>query len=347
MADSEAWLVSILAAAVPTICYVLVLWWFDRYEKEPRRLLLVAFVWGAVPAIILAVIAETVLGQPFTTLSEASAELMSSSVLAPVVEELTKGLAVLLLFLFFRSEFDGVLDGIIYGATIGFGFAMTENVFYFASAIEESGVEGLTMLVLMRSFVFGMNHALFTSVFGMALGYARAAKRGLKRWIAPPVGLLGAMFLHGVHNLFASLTGVVCFSLLVSVFSDWAGVVVILVVIFLAARQEKGWIVAHLKGEVASGQLTQDEYDMISSYRRRLAARWRARSHSGLAEARRLGKLAELATELAFKLEQGDEHTAQKLRSQIALVHRAPTLPTQGGPDVGSAGPKKSNEERA
>nr|MBC7245921.1 PrsW family intramembrane metalloprotease [Chloroflexota bacterium] len=314
----KVWAISVMAAIVPTVVYVLILWWFDRYEKEPQRLLFVAFVWGAVPAAILSIIGEAILGEPLIALGKASAELLSSSLLAPVVEELAKGLALLLLLLFFWREFDDVLDGIIYGATIGFGFAMTENIFYFAGSLQEAGMEGLTMTAFFRAIVFGMNHALFTSVLGASLGYARMGAQGCRRWTAPVLGLLGAMILHSMHNLFVSFSHAFCF--LASVLSNWSGVIVILVVMLLAAQQEKRWIATHLRAEVESGLLTVEEYDMIGSYRKRLQATWRARLRSGQSEARRLSRLAQLATKLAFKVQQGDERTAQRLRKEIAAL---------------------------
>ena len=334
-----ACLLAIIAAVLPTVAYVLILWWFDRYEKEPRRLLLAAFVWGAVPAIILSLMAEVVLGASLGDLTEGAAELMSSSLLAPVVEESVKGLALLLLFLLFRREFDNVLDGIIYGATIGFGFAMTENAFYFMRSLRLVGPEGLTLTVLLRSFIFGLNHALFTSAFGASLGYARLSKEGCLRWFIPSLGLLGAMLLHATHNLFASLTSVTCFSLVVSLVSDWGGLLVIAVVMALAWQQEKRWLATHLKAEVASGLISQEDYDMVGSYRRRLTAQWRALTQQDGKEARRLGQLAQLATELAFKVEQGDEGEAQKLRGQIAALRKQATESSHGR--AGSAGEGK------
>lgn len=330
MGEAEAWTVSIAAAVVPTIVYVLILWWFDRYEKEPRRLLWTAFLWGAVPAIIISVIGESVLGEPLAQLGEQGAQLVASSVLAPLVEELTKGLALLLLCIFFHREFDDVLDGIIYGATVGFGFAMTENVFYFMNSFHQGGVESLSGLVLMRSLVFGLNHALFTSIFGATLGYARNSKRTSWRWLAPLLGLLGAMLLHGIHNLFTSLADTLCFGLLISIAADWGGVLVILAVILLSARKEQQWIASYLRPEVDSGLITQQDYDMISSYRNRQAALWRARLQLNRGEVRRVGKLTQLATDLAFKVYQGDVKVAEKLRQQIAALSGTPANPPSG-----------------
>ena len=43
-------IVAVLGALIPTIIYVLFIWWLDRYEKEPLWLLALAFLWGAIPA---------------------------------------------------------------------------------------------------------------------------------------------------------------------------------------------------------------------------------------------------------------------------------------------------------
>ncbi len=322
MPATTVWSISILAALLPTVVYVLILWWLDHYEKEPRGLLLVAFLWGALPAAVLSILAEHSLSQPLVALGESAAGWVSSTVAAPIIEELTKGLAVLLLFMLAQNEFDGVLDGIVYGATIGFGFAMTENAIYFVRSFEKGGVGMLTMVVILRAFIFGMNHALFTSVFGAALGHARTLARGARRWTLPVLGLIAGIALHSIHNLFAGLSGRLCFSVLLSVASDWAGVLVILVVIILAWRQEQRWIMVNLRSEVEGGLLSADEYSMLASYRRRASAWWQALNRSGLAAARRVTRFTQLATELAFKLQQGDEKRAARLRGQIAELRR-------------------------
>ncbi len=320
MDDTTALALVVLSAVIPTLLYVWVLWWFDRYEQEPRLLLASAFVWGALPAVVVSVVAETLLGQPFTIWDEASSALVLSSLIAPIVEEAAKGIAVVLIFFLFHSEFDDVLDGIIYGATVGFGFAMTENLLYFFQGYQAGGMEQLTVLVLLRGLLFGLNHALFSSVFGAALGYARTTRSWFRRFALALLGLGGAVVLHILHNLFASLADVTCYSLLLSLISDWAGLVVMLVVLLLAWQKEKLWIRSHLLSEVANGVLTQDEYEMVGSYRKRLAAQWRALARGGHAEASRLRDLAQWATELAFKLEQNDLPAANALRARIARL---------------------------
>jgi len=108
----------------------------------------------------------------------------------------------------------------------------------------------------------------------------------------------------------------------VSIASDWAGVLGIFVVMLLSWRQEQRWIVVHLQSEVDSGLLSEEEYHMLGSYGRRASGWWRARRQGGRA-ARRFTRFTQLATELAFKLEQGDQARADRLRAEIARLRGA------------------------
>src|SRR5690606_4001936 len=113
-------LVSIIAAAIPAALYTAVIYWFDRYEKEPTWLLTATFLWGAVPSIILALIFNLLGSLPFYIYGgEALADAAGTVFIAPLVEETVKGLAVLAVVLIHRHEIDSLLDGIIYGAMVG------------------------------------------------------------------------------------------------------------------------------------------------------------------------------------------------------------------------------------
>src|SRR6266496_6621870 len=101
---------------VPMFLYAAFINWLDRYEKDPKLLLGAAFVWGMVIAAGGAFILNTAFGIVIYGLtgSEGAAEFGTASIVAPIIEEGLKGLAVLIVFLMFRSEFDSVLDGVIY-----------------------------------------------------------------------------------------------------------------------------------------------------------------------------------------------------------------------------------------
>ncbi len=185
-------LIILLAAIVPTYLYVRLFYWADRYEREPRWLATVAFLWGAIPAIIASLIGEMIVEVPIGDAALMTGSIFSAiledAIYAPIIEELTKGFALLLIFWFMRREFDGVLDGLIYGALIGFGFAMTENIFYFIGAFDEGGFGNLAIVIILRTVIFGLNHALYTGLTGIGLGFARNATTSLGRLIWPLVG---------------------------------------------------------------------------------------------------------------------------------------------------------------
>ena len=105
---------------VPMMLYAVIFWWFDRYEKEPLTLLVAAFLWGAIPSIILALIMQLLLDVPIMAVSpnQLTYDLLGASVSAPVTEEGMKALALIILLLFLRREIDSPMDGLIYGCLL-------------------------------------------------------------------------------------------------------------------------------------------------------------------------------------------------------------------------------------
>jgi RsiW-degrading membrane proteinase PrsW (M82 family) len=251
-------LISLVAAVVPTIIYVLLFYWADRFEREPRWLAFVAFFWGALPAIILSLVGELVLGEPFIdTPGTLAGDVVAGSLVAPIVEEIFKGAALFAIFWWKRQEFDGVLDGIIYGALVGFGFAMTENLFYFLGAYFDGGFGSLTLIIYLRSILFGLNHAFYTSLLGIGLGIARHKRSGLARFLWCAVGLTAAIFAHALHNLGASLASVNLAIFLISLMVAGGGLAVILVAIGLSWQLERNIISNELTPEI--GRLLSNE----------------------------------------------------------------------------------------
>lgn len=246
------------AAVIPTLLYAALIWWCDRFEREPWPLLVVTFLWGALPATLFALLAELVLDIPLSALGSSTAyELVSSGGIAPIVEELVKAAALLGLFFLARSEFDGVLDGIVYGALVGFGFAMTENLFYFMAAFQEEGWGTWIAVIFLRTVTFGFNHAFFTSLAGIGLGIARMTRDRWLRWTAPFLGLGGAIFFHSIHNVGASLADVTCLALGISVLTDWGGIWVIIAVILLSWEQERRILYEFLADETIPAEAQQ------------------------------------------------------------------------------------------
>jgi RsiW-degrading membrane proteinase PrsW (M82 family) len=195
-------ILSIAAAVVPIATYSLLIWWADRYEREPFWLLAVAFLWGAIPAILLVIITHVSLGG---SLEEGPLTFIYAWLEAPVTEELVKGLAVLGLFVFHRKQFDGVLDGLVYGALVGFGFSMTEDFLYYLSALSEGGLAGLLPVMVLRGIFFALNHSVYTGLLGISFGLASVSRSRFKRVMWPVLGFVAAVICHSLHNFGAFL----------------------------------------------------------------------------------------------------------------------------------------------
>jgi len=125
-------IVSGLIGFASSLLFAYILYWLDRYEKEPLLLLGGVFLWGAVVAAGSAFLINTTLGLGIYvfTGSNFATDLATGSLVAPLVEETLKGLAVLGVFLVFHSEFDSVMDGIIYAGVAALGFAATGFIIY-------------------------------------------------------------------------------------------------------------------------------------------------------------------------------------------------------------------------
>jgi PrsW family intramembrane metalloprotease len=179
-----------------------------------------------------------------------------------VVEEGSKAAVLLAIYRWRRVEFDGVLDGIVYAAMVGLGFAFTENVLYYGRTALEGGVP-LASTFFVRGVLAPFAHPVFTALTGVGLGLA-ALRPGLWPRLLPGVGLLGAMSLHRIWNTAAGVGGGLGF---LTVY------VVVMVPVFLALVavavgalfRERRVLREYLQPELASGLLTRDDLTVFSS----------------------------------------------------------------------------------
>lgn len=292
-------LLSTLAATAPILIYIVIIYWVDRYEKEPWWLLMATFFWGAVPSILFAFIFNTLLSMPlFFLLGDELGEIFSASFIAPIVEESIKGVAILGIFLLWRHEIDSPLDGIIYGAMVGLGFALVENVFYFVSVYQEGGLEAWGINIFLRSIVFGLNHALFSAMTGLGIAVARLTTNSLVKVVAPIVGWATAVFLHFVHNFTVSFGNLLC---LLALFNNWGGLLLTLTIILWALIQERRWLRKYLAEEVALGYLTTAQYEIACSGRKRTRAQVQALFTAGFGPFRRTIRQHHRLSKLAYR----------------------------------------------
>ncbi|NTV99979.1 MAG: PrsW family intramembrane metalloprotease [Oscillochloris sp.] len=303
-------LFAVLAAVLPTVIYALLIWWLDRYEKEPLPLLAAAFFWGMLPAVGLALVSDHILGLRPTE-SPLGPSLGAGS-LAPLIEEPIKAVALLALFGYARDEFDGPLDGIVYGALVGFGFSMSENLLFFLTYPDD-----LPALFWIRGVAFGLNHAFFTSIVGLALGAVRYRRGPAPVLLAVPCALVVAITFHALHNIAAGhrLPGLALSWLIQS-----SGVLAVLAVAVLSWRHEAGMIERQLGEEIRLGVITPANHRVALSAPARARTELRALLGGGFQRYRQVSLLYHLITELAFckhQLSIGDSHRSCNLRDDL------------------------------
>jgi RsiW-degrading membrane proteinase PrsW (M82 family) len=289
---------AVVLAVLPVPVYVGLVLFIDRYEPEPVRMIVLTFLWGATIAAFVAVIINTV-GEALVSeqLGTNAAELYGSSISAPIVEELAKGLVLFGLYWFFRREFNGVIDGIVYAALVGLGFAMTENVLYYGRGAAEEGIVGAVGTFVVRGLMSPFAHPVFTAMTGIGLGIAVSTRSRTLRVVAPLVGLGAAMALHSLWNTSAGagLFFGVYVLIMVPVF------VLIAIVVLIALRREGRMIARQLQGTLPDGEVRA----LASLGGRR---RWRreAKHRGGRRGRRAMADLQHAAAELAFLRQQVD-----------------------------------------
>ncbi|WP_223403918.1 PrsW family intramembrane metalloprotease [Occultella gossypii] len=254
-------------ALIPLTIVLLGVRWLDRWEPEPKGMLVLALLWGAGVSVLSALLINTAIIQWIyeQTLDPQGANTLGAVVVAPVVEELVKGIGVLLIFLFRRQHFDGPVDGVVYAATVAAGFAFTENILYFSQ-----NADAVWTVFVLRGIFSPFAHALFTSCVGIALGMAARSSRASVVVFAFPVGLVGAMGLHALWNGSASLGN--NFVLLYLVIQVPLFIATVVLLAWLR-RQEADVIRARLSEYAQAGWFAPHEVEMLSSLRMRGQAR--------------------------------------------------------------------------
>lgn len=313
-------LIILLLSFVPMFLYSAILWWFDRYEKEPLIFVIGAFIWGAIPAVILALIMQILLDIPIVALSpdNFTYDMLGGSLVAPLTEEFVKALAVIAMVVVLRREIHSPLDGLIYGGLAGFGFAAVENLLYLGSAYTSGGLGSAIGLAFLRAGVFGLNHAMYTGFTGLGAALALEVKNN---WLKPIPVLIGfgmALLTHALHNALATIAGYTGnpLSILGAIFADWSGVAVLLVVIGWTFFLERKRIKAYGEHLARAGVITAQESAVFYSLWRRGLNRAQVLLDGNFVGWWQVGRYYHHVTKAAFtfhRQKQGDKRAPQNL----------------------------------
>jgi protease PrsW len=346
-AFSTSWAL-ILLYAVPVF---FIIYRLDLFEREPRLMLAAALIWGGVIATSLAGYANgawlDILGKlaPLNVSND-----WGAAIVGPSVEETLKLMGVITLFLIAREEFDGPMDGFVYGAMVGLGFTVVEDVSYFMNATAAfGGGDGTSQVIdtfLIRVVAGGMfSHVLFTGITGLGFAYFATRRRTAfaRRVLGFGLCIVAGVTAHAVWNSpwmqtilensgdkpstlqwieYGAVKGTPFFILLVAL-------------VVLATRSEEKNFRAIVAGEPDPEVLTEPEIKSLGSLLSRRSARNAAGRLRGPMAVRLTGKLQEAQVEYAMIRSRVDSAgdpalDAQRLkirglRAQIAALPLVPT----------------------
>ena len=286
-------LLLILSASIlPTLLYTLAIYWYDRYEKEPIKLLMTTFLWGAIPSVILAIGVELFFNLPPELFSPKALEAIQLGVLSPFVEEALKGAVIIFLARKYREEFHGMMDGIIYGAITGLGFAMTSNLIGYTTSFLYRGFESLGVLIFVEGFLSGLNHAMYSAIFGAGIGLVSTTQRIKHKSLILIAAYFTAVFANSAHSLLRSniLNHPVLGFIL-----NWIGISTIVYVLTNLLNRQRTTIEQFLADE-----LPHKKIKIMLNFRERKNYLKDVKSTIGRKTKKRLVEQFELLTELAF-----------------------------------------------
>ena len=259
---------------VPLAIVVSVLLFIDRFEPEPLGMKLAALAWGGGVSIFFGIMGNEYVQYSVTeqTGDEVQGMIFSVVVGAPVVEELLKGLGVLVIVWARRTHISSAIDGLVYAGFAACGFLVVEDFTYFVRAVLTDGDLGQTFFQRVVMGVFG--HVMYTSCMGWVTGWAvtraRSAAAGCG---AVALGWFTGMLLHATWNGTAVLSGgdeelfdTFYIFIHVPLFLLW------FLFIALAMKRERRDAAAGLMPYVAQGWIVPSEIQMVCDPRSRRAA---------------------------------------------------------------------------
>ena len=283
-------LIATLLAAVSFPVMILICFWLDRYEPEPVRYRLAAFGWGAVAAVGFSFVGEQlVFGLSGTN------EFINLAVAAPLVEELGKGLFLVAVVIFRRAELHGPLDGIVYGALVGIGFAFVEDIVYYLQSLQ-SGQLGVTFFL--RGIMGPFAHPLFTAATGLGIGIAVATRRPGVRVLATILGFLTAVVLHAIWNGSTFWGGNGFLFAYIAIFLP---LLIVILAVAVWARSREGKLLTSALQQVAQmGWIRPEEIRWIARLSDRMSARAYAKRIGGKPAVDAVRAYQQTMTEVAF-----------------------------------------------
>jgi len=282
---------STVAMTLVLLCYL----WLDRWEPEPPRLLVLAFLWGASVAVLASVVLELIVESAINP-GKSETSFFTVAVAAPVIEEAAKGLFLLLMMTGARrNELNSLTDCLVYAGVTAVGFAWLEDIFYIANGgTLASSLVTAAMRLIMAPFA----HPLFTTFTGIGVYFALQQRNTWAKVGYVALGFAAAVIMHGLWNGSALVGPGAYFGLYVV----WMMPIFFLAIVLAvrSRRREQQIVAEKLPGMVAAGLVTPAETAWLGSIKTRKQAVAAATGFGGRPGGIGVKKFAHQVIELAF-----------------------------------------------
>ncbi len=343
-----AWLLSIILLAATAIPAGIIVYRLDQFEPEPASLIAVAVLWGGVVALTFSGITNSAaLSFLQHVMPAEQVDRWGASIVAPIDEEFYKGAGLVAIYLMARSEIGGVMDGLVYGAMIGLGFQVVENVQYFMLAAgQSSGQAGAVIgMFFLRVVLSGLySHMLFSGLMGFGFAYF-VTRRRLSKARRAGVLVICAVLAWGAHFVWNS-------PWLDSLSTEGGGGFVMSLVIkglpflallglmlLFARRRERQAFGRLMAAELEGDAVTSEEFHILQSSRRRRGTVRAVKRARGPAAAELVRRLMREQMNLALFHVRSEIETHPAVEAQRGLVMslKERLAGTFGGKPAGTA----------
>lgn len=179
-------------AFVPVTIIILYIYFKDKFEKEPVKLLLKYFLLGATVSVLITIILGFFVSKivPLTDANSILQQFLQAFIVVALVEEFSK-YVIVKFYAQKNKEFNEPFDGIVYAVMVSMGFAALENVLYVFKHGAETGI--------LRAFTAVPAHATFAILMGYFMGKAKFSNNKIALNLT---GLLLATLFHGAYDFF-------------------------------------------------------------------------------------------------------------------------------------------------
>jgi len=302
-------LIAWTAYVAPFVAVLVVL---DLHEPEPPSYLVLAFIWGALVAVPVAFVANTSVQSILKkVLDDQVVATWYPSMTGPWTEEVLKGLGLIVVLTLASRQVTTVLDGLIYGAFVGLGFQVAENVLSTANEVRFHTASAESLVVnslLVRGLGLGLwAHAVWSAIVGAGAAYAVLRRRQDGRCTARPLVMLvgcvlTAAALHFVWNApwwKPDITTLEPNDFLTYALKGLPALALLTVIAVAALRREVLWFTDALGGRA---EVRDDEVSALRTWRGRHAARKAAQAFGGRRAGRAGRRLQHAQVQLAVAI---------------------------------------------